>query len=415
MFKRLLIAALAVGLLVAIAFGIYAYKPAIAAVAPSEKPSFDAEMVKKGELLADAGYCAECHTKEGGEPYAGGYPLDTGFGIVYGSNLTPDPETGIGNWSEEAFQRAMKEGVDREGHHLFPAFPYDHFTKMTPEDISAVYAYIMSEVKPVKNDVKDTTIPFPLNIRFLQAGWKLLFVDFGTYEPESDKSEEWNRGAYLVEGVSHCGACHTPRNILGAEKKSEQYEGAVIDKWVAPALTESNASAVPWTRDELAGYLKSGVNRYHGVAAGPMGPVVHDGLRKLPDEDLEAISTYLADQIRAPDEDPAQNPAVLASLKAGTPDKAYRLHEGERLYATACAACHYNAQEILPARPDLGINSATRVEQPDNLIQVILNGVDNTNGIAGVVMPALRDGLSDQEVADIANYLRNQRAGEIMG
>lgn len=392
------------------AFLAYAHHPSIAPIDPGQRPTFDKTTVEKGRLVAAAGFCAECHTQPGKARFSGGYPLDTGFGVIYGTNITPDLETGIGRWSEAAFLRAMRKGVDREGRHLFPAFPYDHFTKMTDEDIRAVYAYLMNDVAPIKNANVETTIPFPMNLRFLQAGWKMLFVSFGPYQPDASKSAQWNRGAYLVEGASHCGACHTPRNLLGAEEKNRAYEGAVIDRWVAPALTASNASAVPWNARELADYLKSGVGRYHGVSAGPMGPVVHDGLRKLPADDLDAIGVYLADTFKASDADPAKNPAVLASLERAKPDKRYRREAGERLYATACAACHYNAKEILPARPDLAINSATRIASPDNLIQVILNGVNNADGVSGVVMPAYRDALGDKEVAAIANYLRSQRA-----
>jgi len=394
----------------AAAFGLYAYHGEIGPRDAREKPAFDSAVVAKGRELAAAGFCAECHTQPGQAPYAGNYPLDTGFGIIYGSNLTPDPETGIGLWTEAAFNRALKQGVDRKGRNLFPAFPYDHFTKMTDEDVRAVYAYLMSEVKPVRNQVKDSTIPFPLNIRWLQSGWKLLFVDFGTYQPDKGKSDLWNRGAYLVEGVSHCGACHTPRNLLGGEEKSRQFEGAVIDKWIAPALTSANASVVPWTAKDLSGYLKSGVSQYHGVSVGPMGPVVHAGLRKLPDRDVEAIGVYLADKLKTPDFDPAKNPLVQASLATGRTDRTYRDDEGKRLYVTACASCHYNVKEVLPARPDLAINSATRISAPDNLIQVILNGVVSDDGIQGVVMPRFRDALSDQEIAAIVNYLRGQRA-----
>ncbi len=403
---------IAVLVIAAVGFGIYAYHSEIAPLDPSDHPDFDPDVVEKGRLVAAAGFCAECHTQPGRAPYSGNLALDTGFGIVYGSNLTPDPETGIGAWSEEAFHRAMTKGIDREGAYLFPAFPYDHFTKMTDEDISAVYAYLMSDVEPVRNETEPTTIPFPMNLRFLQAGWQILFVDLGTYEPDPDKSDEWNRGAYLVEGASHCGACHTPRNALGAEEKSREYQGAVIDNWIAPALTGENASAVPWSAGELATYLKSGVGQYHGVSAGPMGPVVHAGLRELPESDIDAISIYLADRTGAPaDADPATNGAVLASLEQGQPDAGYRDETGKRLYVTACASCHYNARELLADRPDLAINSATRLSKPDNLIQVMLNGINNSDGIAGVVMPGFRDALSDKDIAAIADYLRSQRAG----
>jgi mono/diheme cytochrome c family protein len=403
----LLLALIAIAILAG--FAIYAYRSPLPLMSAAERPRFEPAVTEKGRILASAGYCATCHTAKGGEPYAGNYLLNTGFGMIYGSNITPDPETGIGSWSPQAFRRAMQEGVDRNGAHLFPAFPFDHFTKMADDDVDAIYAYLMTEVKPVRSETKPNTLPFPLNQRALQAGWKLLFVDFGRYRPDPRKSEPWNRGAYLAEGVTHCGACHTPRNALGAEK-SERYAGANIDEWIAPALTAANPSAVPWTASEFTRYLKTGSGIYHGIAAGPMGPVVHAGLNALPDSDLNAIAAYFGDIVRAPDIDPAQNPLVQASLQAGRPDPAYRKDLGERLYATACAACHYNAKEVIAGRPDLAINSSTRLDQPDNLIHVILGGVKADEGTTGVVMPAFRTALSDVQIAAVAAYLRNNQA-----
>ncbi len=392
-----------------VGFAIYAHEPEIAPVANVDQLHFNAERVAKGRVLAAAGYCAICHTAEGGAPYAGNYPMETGFGTLYSTNITPDPEFGIGNWSEEAFLRAMHDGVDREGRHLFPAFPYDHFTKMNDDDVGALYAYIMSEVEPVKSDQKNNELPFPMDQRFLQAGWKLLFVNFGQFEAVAEHSDEWNRGAYLVEGVTHCGACHTPRNGLGAEEKSDQFGGATIDQWFAPALTAENASAIRWTASEFSNFLKFGGTPNHGIAAGPMGPVVHAGLRQLPDSDLKAIGIYLADKVGAPASDEVNSEILKASLAKGNPQKSDRWDQGARLYASACASCHYNVAQIALGRPDLGINSSTRLAEPDNLVHVILDGVGNEDGLAGVVMPGFRNSFNDEEVAAIAAYLRSSR------
>ncbi|WP_418459195.1 c-type cytochrome [Brucella intermedia] len=408
--KICLLGIAAVGFVGLLGFGIYAYHPSLPPMSPDERPTFSAEVVEKGRILAAAGYCATCHTAAGGKPYAGDYEMETGFGNIYASNITPDTETGIGMWSPAAFRRAMHDGVNREGNHIFPAFPFDHFTKMSDEDVDAIYAYIMEKIPPVRLVTKENEIPFPLNQRILQAGWKMLFVDFGRYQVDPEKSEQWNRGAYLVEGLTHCGACHTPRNILGAEKSGEHFAGAAIDRWIAPALTASNPSTVAWTASEFTRYLEVGAGPYHGVAAGPMGPVVHAGLRELPKADLEAIGVYLGSVVGAPETDPAEDPAVVASLEAGRPDPAYRKDHGERLYATACAACHYNASQIVENRPELGINSAIRLDDPTNLIHVILDGVNGKNGIDGVVMPPFRHALSDTDIAAIAAYLREKRA-----
>jgi mono/diheme cytochrome c family protein len=223
---RTVIAGLAV--LGVLGFFALAWWPAIAPISPSPPRSFAPGLVAYGEALSGGGFCAVCHTAKGGQTYAGGYPMQTPFGIIYSTNITPDPETGIGTWSEAAFTRAMHEGVARDGSHLFPAFPYDHFTKLSDNDVKALYAYFMTR-PPGRSPAKGNTIPFPLNIRYLQAGWKLLFFRPGRYEPDAAKSAEWNRGAYLALGLSHCGACHTPRNLLGGEKAGDAY--------AAPSLT----------------------------------------------------------------------------------------------------------------------------------------------------------------------------------
>jgi len=223
--KRLLIGIAALCVLGLLGFGALAWKPAIVPINPPAPQSFAPELVARGEALAGGGFCAVCHTAKGGRKFAGGYAMQTPFGVIYSTNITPDPETGIGAWSEAAFARAMHEGVARDGSLLFPAFPYDHFAKLSDDDVRALYAYFMTRT-PVRSSAKTNTIPFPLNIRYLQEGWKLLFFRPGRFRPDAGKSAEWNRGAYLALGLSHCGACHTPRNMLGAEEAGEPYAGA---------------------------------------------------------------------------------------------------------------------------------------------------------------------------------------------
>ena len=214
MLKRLVAGFAALAVLGAAAFAALAWRPAVAPIQPPAPASFPSELVARGEILAAGGYCAACHTVKGGALNAGGYPMRSGFGTIYSTNITPDPETGIGTWSEAAFRRAMHEGVSRDGSHLFPAFPYDHFTQLTDADVAALYAYFMTR-PPVPSPARANDLPFPLNMRALQAGWKLLFFRPGRFEPVPGRDAEWNRGAYLVEGLSHCGACHTPRNAAG--------------------------------------------------------------------------------------------------------------------------------------------------------------------------------------------------------
>src|ERR1700693_4287482 len=268
--KRSLIRRTVVVLVAGAVFGMMglfflSWRPTIAAIERPSPASFSAELVSKGESLAAAGHCMSCHIRPAGQPYAGGYGVNTPFGIIYGSNITPDPETGIGQWSPEAFARAMREGVSRDGSHLFPAFPYYAYTELWDDDVKALYAYLMTR-PPVRATVPANTIPFPLNIRAFQEGWKILFFRSGRYRPDPSKGAEWNRGAYLAEALSDCGGCHTPRNSLGAEKIRDAYAGAVVDGWIAPALTEANPSPVPWTQDELMSYLRTGLGPLHGAA-----------------------------------------------------------------------------------------------------------------------------------------------------
>ena len=408
MLKRILVGLLAIVVVGLIGFGVFAWRPAIGKIAPPAPSSFAPELVARGEVLAGAGYCSTCHTTKGGQPFAGGYAMKTGFGTIYSTNITPDPKTGIGAWSEPAFRRAMHQGVARNGSHLFPAFPYDHFTELSDADVSALYAYMMTR-PPVVAPPKRNSVPFPLNIRALQAGWKLLFFKPGRFEPDKARSVEWNRGAYLAEGVSHCGACHTPRNALGAEKRDKAFAGAAIDNWIAPPLTAANPSPAPWDQAELTAYLRTGVSRYHGVAAGPMAPVVHDGLSRLPDADIQALAVYFADRAGAPGRASTLAPALQRAAAANRLNVGAQNDPSARLYTAACASCHYNgAGQPHPLRPDLALNSAVNLDDPTNLIRVVLYGVSARAGAPGVLMPSFNR-FSDADVAKLAAYLRATR------
>ncbi|WP_168072167.1 cytochrome c [Caulobacter sp. SSI4214] len=408
MLKRILVGLLVVAVVGLVGFSVFAWRPAIGEIAPPASSSFSPELVARGEVLAGAGYCSTCHTTKGGQPFAGGYPVKTSFGTIYSTNITPDLKTGIGTWSEAAFGRAMREGVARDGSHLFPALPYDHFTKLSDADISALYAYMMSRPAVVA-PAKHNTVPFPLNIRALQAGWKLLFFKPGRFEPDAAKSAAWNRGAYLAEGISHCGACHTPRNFLGAEKRDKAFAGAAIDNWIAPPLTAANPSPAPWDQAELVAYLRTGVSRYHGVAAGPMAPVVHDGLIKLPDADIQALAVYFADIDGSAGRAGALEQALRRASVADRLNVGPQNDPAARLYTAACASCHYNGVgQPNPLRPDLALNSAVNLDDPTNLIRVVLYGVSAKDGAPGVVMPSFNR-FSDADVAELAAYLRATR------
>ena len=407
MLKRLLIVVVALGVLGILGFGALAWRPAIAPIAPPAPATFAPALVAKGEALAGGGHCADCHSVNGGQKFAGGYVMATPFGVIYSTNITPDPETGIGTWPEAAFTRAVREGVARDGSLLFPAFPYNHFTRLSDDDVKALYAFFMTRA-PIHAPAQKNGVPFPLNVRYLQAGWRLLFFRPGRFETDTRKSAEWNRGAYLAEALSDCGGCHTPRNLLGAEKTGDAYAGAVIDNWIAPPLTAANPAPVPWTQEELLSYLRDGVSILHGSAAGPMAPVVR-GLSALPEQDVRALATYFADVNHAGDRLASVGPAraramSYASLGAGQDDV------DARLYTVACQSCHYNSgQAPLAVRPDLALNSALHLPEPDNLIQVVLRGIDAKDGIPGVVMPSFGRALSDADIARIAAYLRRTR------
>src|SRR5260370_33742611 len=295
------------GVIVALAIGgagaafVLAWRPAIAAIDPPAPQSFPDDLIQRGRELAAIGNCNDCHTVRGGKNFAGGLPVPTPFGTIFSSNITPDADTGIGRWSEAAFARAMRSGVDREGRHLYPTFPYDHFTNVSDEDDRALYAYLMTR-EAVHAPARENQLAFPLNQRAVVAGWKLLFLHRGTYQPNPAKSAEWNRGAYLVEGLAHCGACHTPRNALGAERASASFAGGAVDNWQAYALNAQSPSPVPWDAEALFAYLRDGSHPAHGTARRPMAQVVSN-LSQVSSNDVHAIATYMADVFGAPTPD----------------------------------------------------------------------------------------------------------------
>src|SRR5579863_1874825 len=246
----------------AVAAFAVAWRPAIDPINPPAPQSFDPALVKRGRDLAAIGNCSDCHTAPGGKNLAGGFAVPTPFGAIYSSNITPDPDTGIGRWSEAAFQRAMRSGVDRAGHHLYPTFPYDHFTNVNDEDDRALYAFLMTRAA-VRAPERANDLAFPFNQRFVVAGWKLLFLHPGAYKADPAKGAEWNRGAYLVEGLAHCGACHTPRNALGAERSAASFSGGGVENWQAYAINANSPAPVPWDAAALYRYLRQGFDPDH--------------------------------------------------------------------------------------------------------------------------------------------------------
>lgn len=385
----------------AAAFVFLAWRPTIDAVATPARTAFAPEVVRHGMALAAGGFCGECHTVPGGKPLAGGRPLATPFGTIYGSNITPDRDTGIGTWSAEAFRRAMRDGVDREGRHLYPAFPYNHFTGLTDGDIDGLYAYLMTR-EPVRAATPAPDLPFPYNIRALLAGWNLLFLREGPLTPDANHTAEWNRGAYLSEALAHCGACHTPRNQLGAEIASRHYGGGEAEDWWAPPLDASSPAPLPWTSENLFNYLRSW-DSDHGGAVGPMKPVMQ-GLAQLPASDVRAIAVYVADSLGLAHGDRAKTKAIAERADASGTDPA--LARGKAVFVGACASCHESGASVPFTVRSLAQHTTVAGPDPRNVIQVVLNGVQPREGEVGAIMPAFAGTLTEQQIADLLAYLR---------
>lgn len=404
---RALIRLVVVLAILAGAWGFIAWR---AAIAPIERPQakvFTADAIKSGASLAAIGNCITCHSKDGGASYAGGRAIDTPFGRIHATNITPDPDTGIGRWPEAAFARAMREGVSRDGRHLYPAFPYDHMAKTTDADIKNVYAFMMTRTA-VKSAAPPNELGFPYNMRSLVAVWKTLYHDRNVFKPNAAQSAEWNRGAYLVEGLAHCGSCHTPRNWLGAENASRAYSGAEVEGWTAPALGATSDAAVPWTADRLASYLRKGRDPQHGAAAGPMAPVIRN-LAAVPDADVKAIATYVTAIAGAPSpqrQADASKAIARAKGEAG-PTRSPPGGSGAAIYAGACAQCHAEAGRA-PLDPalNLALSTSVRSQSPANLVRVILGGVQQPDNAPGPHMPGFAGVLDDKQTADLVAYIR---------
>jgi nicotinate dehydrogenase subunit B len=382
----------------------------IAPIARPDASVFSADTIARGRQLAALGDCAVCHTNlNGGTVNAGGLAIETPFGIIYSTNITPDVATGIGAWSYPAFERAMREGIHRDGRQLYPAFPYTHFARTTDADLQALYAFLMAQ-KPVRADTPKTKLAFPFNWRPLLAGWNALFHRADPFEADTTQSAAWNRGAYLVESLGHCSACHSPRNALGAEKASAYLAGGFAEGWEAPPLTSLSQAPIPWSEDELFAYLRTGESRFHGVAAGPMAPVVKE-LAALPDEDIRAMAIYLGsfndNAISKPDQE-----ALAVRLESLTGTRvASASSVGVRLYEGACAVCHQvGGAPLFGSRPSLALNSNLHGAVPDNLIQVILHGIAEPVSSDLGYMPGFKDSMTDDQLAELVSYLRQQFA-----
>ena len=397
----------AFGAILGVAATALPWRAEIAPITPPSAGTWSSATLERGRLLAAVGDCAVCHTAPGGATNAGGLAMQTPFGTLYSSNITPDPKTGIGSWSYSAFERAMRDGISRDGKNLYPAFPYTAFRNINDADMQALYAYLMSQA-PVSQPAEVNDMQFPFNMRPLMAGWNALFLRKGEVQVQPQRSEQWNRGAYLVNGLGHCAACHSPRNLMGAEKGGKNFlAGGMVDGWEAPALNGLSKSPTPWTEDQLFTYLSSGYSDAHGVAAGPMGPVVSE-LAKLPKADIRAMAVYLASldgtvqaQTRSSTETVAQPSVTEVSL-----------NNGRRVFEGSCQGCHADGlgPKLFGVSPSLATNTSLHSTLPDNLLKVILQGISNPATPDLGYMPGFKDSLSNRQIAELTAYLRNRFA-----
>ncbi len=411
--RRLVFAALAI---LCVAIGAAAAVIVQPGLPRSTPPAaFGPALIARGAQLAAIGDCAVCHAGRDGQAYAGGNPIQTPFGQIYASNITPDANTGIGTWSEAAFRRAMHDGIDRRGHYLYPAFPYDHYTQVADADVAAIYAFLITR-QPVAAKTPSTRLPFPFDIRPIMAGWNLLFLDHGPIQPDPAPNAihdtAWNRGRYLVEGLGHCQACHTPHNVLGAEQSGHAFTGGLAEGWDGPGLTAaSSPAAIAWSADAIFRYLRHGIDAQHAAAAGPMGAVSHD-LSDVPEADVRAMAAYIASMTGPPD--PAREQQVAARAAAAqTPPAALANTEGAQIFAGACAGCHgAGAPMMLGGRPSLALGSSVTAPTPRNATQIILRGLQQPAGQAGPAMPGFAAALTDAQIAAVLTYLRARFAGQ---
>lgn len=380
----------------------------------TQAQSTASDTLKRGEYLTRAADCVVCHTMEGGKPFAGGRPFKTPIGTIYSTNITADQETGIGNWSDEDFLRALHEGKDRDGENLYPAMPYTSYTLLTKEDVQLIKEYLFS-LPPVEFNNKKNEIIFPFNSRIAISVWNLINFKNRRFKPDEKMKDTWNRGAYLVEALGHCGECHTPRNILLGTKTKERYAGAILDGWYAFNITDDKTAGIgSWSQKDIVEYLRHGTVE-KSQAAGPMAEVIEHSTSYLTDTDLKAMAYYLSTI-----EGKNPNEETRGRTSWGSLDQSVEIFRGEpfptanvdgvHLYLGNCASCHsYNgAGSKNNYYPSLIHNSSVGAPAINNLVMVILNGVQRDTDEEEIFMPAFSNRLNDKEIALLANYILQQ-------
>jgi mono/diheme cytochrome c family protein len=358
--------------------------------------------IERGRYLAITSDCVSCHTVPGGKPFAGGRAIETPFGNIVAPNITPDLETGIGAWSEQAFDDALRKGVRPNRSRLYPAMPYNAYAKMSRDDVRAIRAYLNS-VDPVRNAVIANTLPFPFNIRATMRIWDALYFKQGEFKPDPSKSAEWNRGAFLVDGPAHCGACHTPKTFLGGDRTDLYLQGSYLQGWSAPDITNDKRTGLGnWSADDIASYLKTGHNGIT-AATGPMAEAVSLSTSHMTEEDTKAIATYLKS---LPGKDSGNTPLPADS---GT------MTAGNAIYRDQCSACHgIEGKGVAKLFPSVANSSMVRSNDPTTVIRIVLRGARSVATRAEPTAPGMPSygwQLDDAEVAAVLNYIRNSWGG----
>ena len=398
-----------VGVLV-LAWALWPAGPAPQVSAPPATP----ELVARGQYVATAADCVACHTTPGGQPFTGGRAFKLPFGVIYSPNITPDRETGIGAWSAGEFLRALHRGVGRDGGQLYPAFPYTSYAGITDQDALALKAYLFS-LQPVHAPRRPNRLSFPYDQRWLLRFWNLLFLPRGGFRPDPNKPEPWNRGAYLVTVLGHCGECHTPRNLMFAAERGKALSGETVQGWTAWNITSDAGHGIGgWSPDAITAYLRWGYAPGHGAAGGPMKEAVDNSLSKLTPQDLQAIATYLKATKpieRGPLIDP--HPPSLAASTLEAPGPTEPDSPGRRLFAGACAGCHaWNGEGR--QTPIAALAGVASVNDPHglNVVQTILNGNSVSAPQGQAAMPSFAAAYSDAEIAAMSGYVVQHFGGK---
>jgi Cytochrome c, mono- and diheme variants len=400
-FVKIILALVVIGIIVVIgALLTMPYRSYDVKQFANETESERKDSIKRGEYVALTSDCVACHqTKDRKEDLSGGFAVETPFGTLYSSNITPDKETGIGNWTEQQFADAVLNGKGPNGP-LYPAMPYTSYVKMTDQDIHDLWNYLQT-VTPVKNKVVENQLAFPFNIRYLMLGWKRLFFDASQLQNDTGKSAQWNRGRYLVEGAAHCSMCHTPRNPFGAEIKSKNYTGANLQNWFAPSLRNSKVHGLGnWSEEDIVSYLKTGSNRLT-VASGPMAEAINASFQYFHDDDLVAMANYVKSlpdhSVEKPKPVDAANPQMI---------------NGKKVFIDNCIACHViNGEGISSMIPAFKDNGTIQGQSSESMTHILLNGSQGAItrfNPTGAAMPGFAWKLTDTQIADVLTYIRNE-------